>query len=218
MDIEPHQVLTLFGGRVVITNTVTSTWAMIAVIMGVAWYLYRSYPTALELLMDFLTDLVADVVGEETAQLYMPFLGALAIFIAFANIIGVVPGFVSPTSDVNTPAALAIVVFFAVHYFGINVKGWLRYLKDLASPLYLLPLTLPLELIGQFSRTLSLTLRLFGNILSGEMVVAVIFSLVPLFAQLPLVGLSMFTGLLQAYIFTVLATVYIGAGVAANNA
>ncbi len=218
MGVEPHQVIALFDGRIVITNTVTSTWAMLLVIMGLALYLYRRYPTALEMLMDFLTDLVADVVGEETAQLYMPFLGSLAIFIAFANIIGVVPGFVAPTRDVNTPAALAIVVFFAVHYFGINAKGWLQYLKDLASPLYLLPLTLPLELIGQFSRTLSLTLRLFGNILSGEMVIAVIFSLVPLFVQLPLVGLSMFTGLLQAYIFTVLATVYIGAGIAANDA
>lgn len=218
MGVEPHQVIALFDGRIVITNTVTSTWAMLLVVMGLALYLYRRYPTALEMLMDFLTDLVADVVGEETAQLYMPFLGAMAIFIAFANIIGVVPGFVAPTRDVNTPAALAIVVFFAVHYFGINAKGWLQYLKDLASPLYLLPLTLPLELIGQFSRTLSLTLRLFGNILSGEMVIAVIFSLVPLFVQLPLVGLSMFTGLLQAYIFTVLATVYIGAGIAANDA
>ena len=218
MGVEPHQVITLFGGRIVITNTVTSTWAMLLIIMGLALYFYRRYPTALEMLMDFLTDLVADVVGVETAQLYMPFLGAMAIFIAFANIIGVVPGFVAPTRDVNTPAALAIVVFFAVHYFGINAKGWLQYLKDLASPLYLLPLTLPLELIGQFSRTLSLTLRLFGNILSGEMVIAVIFSLVPLFVQLPLVGLSMFTGLLQAYIFTVLATVYIGAGIAANDA
>lgn len=217
MGIEPHQVVTLFGGRLVITNTVTSSWAMIALIMGLALYLYQRYPTALEMLMDFLTDLVADVVGEATAQLYMPFLGSLAIFIAFANVIGVIPGFVSPTRDVNTPAALAIVVFFAVHYFGISAKGWMQYLKDLASPLYLLPLTLPLELIGQFSRTLSLTLRLFGNILSGEMVIAVIFSLVPLFVQLPLVGLSMFTGLLQAYIFTVLATVYIGSGIAANG-
>jgi F-type H+-transporting ATPase subunit a len=128
-----------------------------------------------------------------------------------------VPGIISPTRDISTPLALAITVFFAVHYFGIKAKGLLQYLKDLASPLYLLPLMLPLELIGQFSRTLSLTLRLFGNIISGELVVAVIFSLVPLFVQLPLVGLSLFTGLLQAYIFTVLATVYIGAGVEASE-
>ncbi|MBN1921721.1 MAG: F0F1 ATP synthase subunit A [Anaerolineae bacterium] len=218
MGIEPHQVFTLFDGRIVITNTVTSTWMMMLLIIALARFLLQRYPTALEMLIDFFTDLVADVVGEETARLYMPFLGALAIFIAFANLIGVIPGFVSPTRDINTSAALAVIVFFAVHYFGINAKGWLNYLKDLASPLYLLPLTLPLELIGQFSRTLSLTLRLFGNILSGEMVVAVIFSLVPLFVQLPLQGLSMFTGLLQAYIFTVLATVYIGAGIEANQA
>lgn len=217
MNVEPRPIITLFNGKLVITNTVTSTWAMMAIIMGVVWFLSRRYPTALEMLMDFVTDLVADVVGRETAHVYMPFLGALAIFIAVGNSIGVVPGFVSPTRDINTPAALALVVFFAVHYFGVKAKGWLQYLKDLASPLYLLPLTLPLELIGQLSRTLSLTLRLFGNILSGEMVVAVIFSLIQPLIQIPLVSLNLFTGLLQAYIFAILAMVYIGAGVAASN-
>ncbi len=213
MGIEPHPVLELFGGQLVITNTVTSTWAVMAFIVVGAILLEKYLPEALEMLVDFLTDTIAEVLGEEAALAYLPFLGTLAIFLIFANNIGVVPGLVSPTRDMATPLALALTVFFAVHYFGIRAKGLGQYLKDLASPLYLLPLMLPLELIGQVSRTLSLTLRLFGNILSGELVVAVIFSLVPLFAQLPLVGLSLFTGLLQAYIFTVLATVYISTGV-----
>jgi F-type H+-transporting ATPase subunit a len=185
---------------------------MIALIVGVVLIVRRTQPIALERLLDFLSDMIADVMGER-ARRYLPFLGALAIFIAVANSLGVVPGLVAPTRDISTPLALALVVFFAVHYFGIREKGLLTYLKDLAAPIYLLPLTLPLELIGQISRTLSLTLRLFGNIVSAELVVAVIFSLIPLIVQLPIVGLSLFTGLLQAYIFTVLAAVYINSGV-----
>lgn len=213
MGIEPRPVFELFGGQLVITNTVTSTWAMMVFIVAGAILLEKYQPVALEMVVDFLSDTIAEVLGEEMTPLYLPFLGTLAIFIAFANALGVVPGLIAPTRDLATTLALALVVFFAVHYFGIRAKGLGQYLKDLASPLYLLPLILPLELIGQVSRTLSLTLRLFGNVLSGELVVAVIFSLVPLFVQLPLVGLSLFTGLLQAYIFTVLATVYISTGV-----
>ncbi len=211
IDVTPQNIIHLFGD-VWITDTVTSTWAMMALIIGIAVVLRRAQPVALEMLLEFLTDMISDVMGDAALH-YLPFLGTLAIFIAVANIIGVIPFLISPTRDISTPLALALVVFFAVHYYGIRAKGWLQYLKDLASPLYLLPLMLPLEIIGQLSRTLSLTLRLFGNIISGELVIAVIFALIPLFVELPLVGLNMFTGLLQAYIFAVLATVYISAGV-----
>ena len=216
MGLEPRNMIHLFG-NVWITNTVTSTWAMMAMIVAAAYVLRKKQPVALEMLVDFLNDMVADVMGAEAAPLYLPFLGTLAIFIAVPDNSSIIPGLISPTRDISTPLALAIVVFFAVHYYGIRAKGLIRYLIDLASPIYLIVLTLPLEIIGQLSRTLSLTLRLFGNILSGEMIVAVIFSLLPLFVQLPLVGLSMFTGLLQAYIFTSLATVYISTGVETND-
>jgi F-type H+-transporting ATPase subunit a len=211
VNVSPQPVFRLFGD-VWVTNTVISTWVMMALIVAAVIILRRRQPVALEMLLDFLSDMIADVMGEQ-ARRYLPFLGSLAIFIAMANSIGIVPGLVAPTRDISTALALALVVFFAVHYFGIREKGLLIYLRDLAAPIYLLPLTLPLELIGQVSRTLSLTLRLFGNIVSGELVVAVIFSLVPLFVELPIVGLSLFTGLLQAYIFTILAAVYINSGV-----
>ncbi|NLF12898.1 MAG: F0F1 ATP synthase subunit A, partial [Anaerolineaceae bacterium] len=96
--------------------------------------------------------------------------------------------------------------------YGVRAKGVFGYLRDLAQPIFLLPL----EIIGQLSRTLSLSLRLFGNILSAELIVAIIFSLLPLFVPLPLVGLGIFTGLLQAYIFTALAAVYIASAIQAN--
>jgi F-type H+-transporting ATPase subunit a len=209
-DFFPQVVFTVLG--IPVRDTVISTWVMIALIVALAVVVGRRRPAALEMLFGFLNDTISDIMGRP-AEPFLPFLGALVIFIAVANLIGVVPFLVSPTRDINTPLALALVVFFSVHYFGMRSKGIFGYLKGLASPIFMLPL----ELIGQFSRTLSLTLRLFGNIISTDMVVAVIFALVPLFAPLPLIGLSMFTGLLQAYIFTALAAVFIGAGLEASE-
>ena len=206
----PHVLFTILG--IPVRDTVVSTWIMMTMVVGLAVVIGRRRPTALEMLVDFLNDTISDVM-RGPAELYLPLLGALAIFIAAANVIGVVPFVVSPTRDINTPLALALVVFFSVHYFGMRAKGVVGYFKDLASPIFILPL----EIVGQLSRTLSLTLRLFGNIISTELIVAVIFALVPLFVPLPLVGFSMFTGLLQAYIFTALAAVYIGAGLEASE-
>lgn len=202
----PDTVFTVFG--VAVKDTVISTWVVMASIIGSVWVIRRCCPILLERLLGFLTDNLSGIMGTR-AEPYMPFLGSLAIFIAVANVIGSVPVVLTPTRGINTPAALAIIVFFAVHFYGIRAKGGWRYFKDMASPIFMLPL----EIIGQLSRTLSLTLRLFGNVISTEMIVAVIFMLVPLVAPLPLAALSMITGVLQAYIFTVLAAVYISTGV-----
>jgi F-type H+-transporting ATPase subunit a len=209
-DFFPYVLFTILG--IPVRNTVVSTWVMVVIVVGLAIVVGRRRPPALEVLVDFLNDTISDVMGRP-AEPYLPFLGALAIFIAVANVIGVVPFVVSPTRDVNTPLALALIVFFSVHYFGIRAKGVFGYLKSLASPIFVLPL----EIIGQLSRTLSLTVRLFGNIISTELIVAVIFMLVPLIVPLPLIVFSMFTGLLQAYIFTALAAVFIGAGLEASE-
>lgn len=206
----PQVMFSIFG--VPVRDTVVSTWIVMTMVVGLAVVIGRRRPTVLEMLVDFLNDTISDIL-RRPAEPYLPLLGALAIFIAVANIISVVPFLVSPTRDINTPAALALVVFFSVHYFGIRSQGVVGYFKDLATPVYVLPL----EIIGQLSRTLSLAVRLFGNIVSTDLIVAVIFALVPLFVPLPLVGFSMFTGLLQAYIFTALAAVYIGAGLKASE-
>lgn len=202
----PEVAFTLFG--IPFRDTVVSTWMMMVIILVFAAIINKWQPVLLEMLVDFLADTFTNVMGTPSMP-YMPILGSLAIFIAFANIISIVPGITSPTKDINTPLALALVVFFSVHYYGIQQKGVWGYIKDLASPVFLFPL----ELIGQLSRTLSLTLRLFGNVISGEMIVAIIFTLIPLFLPLPMIGLGIFTGLLQAYIFTILASTYIGAAV-----
>ena len=219
-DFFPQPVFSIFG--VAVRDSVTSTWIMMALILALVIVVRRRRPEALEMLIAFLGDTVSDIMGRP-AEPYLPFLGALAIFIAVANLLGILPSIplpnnrmlriISPTRDVNTPLALAIVVFFSVHYFGMRAKGVFGYLRDLASPIFMLPL----EVIGQLSRTLSLTLRLFGNIISTDLIVAVIFALVPLLVPLPMVGLSMFTGLLQAFIFTALAAVFISAGLEASE-
>ena len=211
MDGVFPQVVFRFLG-IPVRDTVVSTWVMMALIVGAAALIGRRRPMALEMLVDFLIDTISGVMGRP-AEFYLPLLGTLAIFIAVANTVGIVPIVVTPTRDINTPLALALVVFFSVHYFGIRAKGLVGYFKDMASPVFMLPL----EIVGQLSRTLSLTLRLFGNVLSTELIVAVIFALVPLIVPLPLVAFSMLTGVLQAYIFTVLATVYIGAGLEASE-
>ena len=209
-DFFPQVVFNIFG--IPVRDTVISTWIMMVLIVALTAMARRRWPGATEMLVAFLDDTVSDIMGRPAGP-YLPFLGALAIFIAVANLIGVVPLLVSPTRDINTPLALALVVFFSVHYFGMRAKGVFGYLKDLASPIFMLPL----EIVGQLSRTLSLTLRLFGNIISTDLVVAVIFALVPLFVPLPMIGLSMFTGILQAFIFTALAAVFISAGLEANE-
>lgn len=193
----------VFG--VPVRDTVVSTWFMVVLILAVAYLLRERKPELLEMLVQLITDNVSSVAGRSIDP-YLSLLGTLAIFIAVANAFGAVPIFVTPTRDINTPAALALVVFFAVHYFGIRKRG-LDYVKSLANPL---------EVISQLSRTLSLTLRLFGNVISTELITAVVFSLVPLIIPLVFIGFSMFTGVLQAYIFTVLAAIYIDAAVTSD--
>ncbi|HET89274.1 MAG TPA: ATP synthase F0 subunit A [Chloroflexi bacterium] len=210
----PQDMFQIFG--IGVRDTVVSTWVMMGLVVGIVIIVKHRFPAALEMLIISLSDMLSDLM-KRPAEPYLPFLGSLALFIATANIIGAAPMLISPTRDINTPTALSIVVFFAVHYFGIRAMGALEYFKSLASPVFLAPLTLPLEIFGQLSRTLSLTLRLFGNIISTELVVAVIFLLVPLIAPLPLIGFSMFTGLLQAFIFTALAAVFIGEGIEATE-
>jgi F-type H+-transporting ATPase subunit a len=191
---------------------------MMVIIIALAIIVRRRRPTMLEMTLESLRDLISDLLGEHPIERYLPFLGSLAIFVAFANVLSVLPTIplpggtmlpvVAPTRDINTPIALAVVVFFSVHYFGMRQQGVLGYLKNLASPIFLLPL----EVVGQISRTVSLAVRLFGNVLSTELIVLVVFMLIPLIVPLPVIGLNIFTGLLQAYIFTALAAVYISTG------
>lgn len=210
-EVFPKVVFTLFD-VIPVRDTVVSTWVMMALILTVVYIIRRSMPEALVMFIDFVSDTISDVLGRP-AESFLPFLGAIILFLLVANNLALLPLLTTPTKDINTPLAMALTVFFAVHYFAIREKGLWGYLKGLASPIFMLPL----ELIGQLSRTMSLTLRLFGNVLSGEFIVAVIFSLVKPIAPLPMMALGAVSGVLQAYIFTILASSYIASALGSGE-
>lgn len=207
-SVTPQVIFALFG--LPITNTVISTWVIMAIIIVFAWVIRKYKPGVAEILIDSVNGIISSVMPEDTkVTKFLPILGTLAIFLMIANIFSIFPLMVSPTANINTTVALSVVVFFSVHIYGILEKGLWGYIKDFASPIFILPL----EIISQFSRTLSLSVRLFGNILSTDLIVAIVFSLIPFFLPLPLAALAMLTGVLQAYIFTVLASLYIASAV-----
>lgn len=206
-DVFPKVIFTLFG-VIPVRDTVISTWVMMVLVFGSIIALRAFLPEALEMAIEFISDATSSILGRP-AEPFLPFLGAVVIFIAVANNLGLLPVLSTPTKDINTPLAMALLVFFSVHYFGIREKGLWGYIKSLSSPIFMLPL----EIIGQLSRTMSLTLRLFGNVLSGEFIVTVIFSLIPPGAPLIMMALGAFTGVLQAYIFVVLASSYISSAI-----
>jgi F-type H+-transporting ATPase subunit a len=190
-----------------VKNTVVSTWVVMALIVVGAWLVRRRAPAALEMLYAFLHDLIQSTMGIADVDDYIPFLGTMVVFLVVANNISIVPLIQTPTKDINTTVALALIVLVSTYYFGFRTRGFVRYLKELASPM------LVLDLIGHASRTLSLSLRLFGNIIAGEIIVAVIYRLVKPIAPLAMMGLGLITGVLQAYVFVVIATGAIGLAV-----
>ena len=210
-SITPQIIFYIFG--IPISSTIISTWVAMALIITIVLLVSKSFPVALDMIGETLTSIVSGVMTNQDTDSYLPLLGSLAIFIAVSNSIGIIPILTAPTSDINTPIALSLVVFFSVHFYGIQKKGLTNYFKEVTSPIFLLPF----EIIGQISRTLSLSLRLFGNIISGELITAIVFGLIPLIAPLPLIGLSLFIGILQAYVFTALSSLYIDLAVAAKN-
>jgi F-type H+-transporting ATPase subunit a len=206
--ITPKVVFYLFG--LPITDTVVSTWVMMVIIILVAILIRKYKPTAGEMMIEMINNIVSSVMPEDAnVSKYLTILGTLAIFLLLANIFSIFPLMVSPTANLNTTIAISVVVFFAVHYYGIREKGLWQYLKDFANPIFILPL----EIVSQFSRTLSLAIRLFGNILSTDLIVAIVFSLIPFLVPLPLAALGMLTGVLQAYIYLVLASLYVASAI-----
>ena len=162
----------------------------------------------LEVLVSGLRDQIQQVSGQKTDR-YLPFIGTLFIFIATSDFLEIVPGFRPPTSSLSTTAALAMCVFFAVPLFGIQQEGISGYLKHYFEPT---PIMFPFLLISEFSRTLALAVRLFGNVMSGGMIVTILLSITPLFFPIVMQALSLLMGVIQAYIFAILAIVYIASG------
>ena len=203
-------------GPLSITRPVVTTWAIIAALTLGSCVMTRRltlHPdrrqVTLELIVTGIVGQVEEVIRKD-ARPFLPILGTLFIFLVAANLCGVLPGVEAPTGKLETPAALALIVFVSVHFFGVRARGPLGYLASFAQPKLIM---LPLNIISEVTRTFSLMVRLFGNVMSGEFIIALIVGLAGLFVPIPLMALEILVGLVQAYIFTVLATVFIGAAV-----
>ena len=162
----------------------------------------------METVVEALHSLLDDTMGHQGRK-FFPLIATLGIFILTANLIGIIPGFESPTANINTNAAMALVVFFSTHVVGVMNHGF-KYFKQFLGPVWwLTPLMMPIEIIGHIARPLSLTVRLFGNIMGEDLVLGVVLFLVPFLVPLPVFVLMIFTSLIQTLVFMLLAMMYI---------
>ena len=175
-------------GPVPVSRTVATTWAIMAILVAGSWLIMRrarvqagSAQTVLEILVEALADQTREVLRRDPWP-YLPLLGTLFIFLVFANLSAIVPGTKPPTGHIETPAALALIVFFSIHFFGIRSRGLAAYAGRYIRPN---PLLLPLNVLAEITRTFSLMVRLFGNIMSHEFVIAIVVFLVGLFVPIP---------------------------------
>lgn len=210
----PHVLFYIL--TVPITKTVISTWLVMAFLVILSWLITRKMSfvpgrlqNVVELFVEAIVNLIEGV-SLGNGKRFLPLVGTLALFIGTANLAHLVPGLKAPTSDFNTTFALALVVFFAVPFYGVTTRGFKGYLKEYLSPS---PILLPFHVISELTRTFSLALRLFGNILGEEIIIGILFILAPIFVPVPMMLFSIFTGIIQAYIFTVLTVVYLSSAV-----
>ena len=159
-----------------------------------------------------------DVIGEELARKYLPLVAAVGIFIFVSNVIGIIPGFESPTSNINVTLPLALLVFFYYNYEGIRENGFFKYFAHFAGPVKVLaPLMFPIEIVSHISRIISLSFRLFGNIKGDDLFLWVLLMLVPYVAPLPAYILLTFSAVLQTFVFMILIYVYLAGAVAMDE-
>lgn len=203
-------------GPVPVTRPVLITWVIMALLTAVSWAGTRRlkvhagpWQTSLEIVVETIARQIRAVLGRDPAP-FLPLVGTLFIYILFANLSVVVPEGEAPTAHIETTAALAAVVFLAVHAYGVAMKGPKEYFAGYLKPNWFM---LPLNIVSEFTRTFSLMVRLFGNIMSHEFVIGIVVVLAGLFVPIPFLLLAVLIGIIQAYIFAVLATVFIGAAV-----
>jgi F-type H+-transporting ATPase subunit a len=214
MDISPDSWIIYEWNGWHLNATVAFTWVVMALlVLGSRAITARlsegetvsRWQVLLEVIVTAIRDQIDEVGAEEPGR-YLPFIGTLFLFIATANILGVVPGYQPPTGSLSTTAALAICVLIAVPLFSVSKRGLGAYLKTYLQPS---PLMLPFNLISELSRTIALSVRLYGNVMSGTVIVGILISVAPFFFPVIMQLLGLLTGLVQAYIFAILAMVYI---------
>ncbi len=216
MHLSPDERILWEYGAVKLNVTILTTWGLMLLLALGSHRITRRLVIAdriprwqsfVEIIVGGIRSSIASV-GLEQPDRHLPFLGTFFVFIATANLFTVVPGYEPPTASLSTTGAMAVCVFVAVPLFGITERGLLAYLKSYVKPTVIM---LPFHIISEFSRTLALAVRLFGNMMSGSMLLAILLSITPFFFPIFMTVLGLLTGMVQAYIFSVLATVFIAA-------
>lgn len=213
-DIMIHPLFHL--GPLAITSTVVTTWGIMAILWLCAWLVSRRLSitpgplqSAIEGMVVAIESAVSAAAPQHARQI-MPLIASLWIFLVIANLCGLIPGVHSPTRDLSATAALAILVFLSTHWYGIRIQGLKSYLKHYLSPS---PILLPFHLISEVTRTVALAVRLFGNIMSLEMAAVLILLVAGFLAPVPILMLHIIEALVQAYIFGMLALIYVAGGI-----
>jgi F-type H+-transporting ATPase subunit a len=223
MNISPDAIVYWERGPIVLNATIVFTWIVMVLLALGSWLVTRNLSSGprlsrqqnlLEVVVSGIRSQIREVSQQEAGP-YLPFVGTLFLFIALANLLTIVPGYQPPTASLSTTAALALCVLVAVPLYGIVEQGWLGYLKSYLQPS---PMMLPFNIISELSRTMALAVRLFGNVMSSTVVVGIIVSIAPLFFPIILQILGLLTGMIQAYIFAILAMVYIASATRARQA
>jgi F-type H+-transporting ATPase subunit a len=223
MRLSSDQLILWQHGFIKLNGTIAFTWALMFVLAAGSKLISRNLATGLErsrwqsLLEIVVTGIVGQIgeVGLTAPRQYLGFLGTLFLFLAMSCICIIIPGYEPPTGSLSTTTALALCVFVVVPWFGIREQGLRGYLKSFIEPTFIM---LPFNLIGELSRTLALAVRLFGNMMSGAMIIAILLTITPFLFPIAMSALGLLTGMVQAYIFTILATVYIAAATRGQSA
>ena len=223
MRLSPDELVFWRYGFVVLNSTIVTTWALMLVMTVGARLITRKLATEghisrwqgfLEIVVTTIQEQIKEV-GLHHPEKYLGFIGTLFLFIAVSNLCAILPGYEPPTGSLSTTSALAISVFVAVPLFGIEEQGLGGYLKSYLKPTFIM---LPFNIISELSRTFALAIRLFGNIMSGTMIVGILLTITPLIFPIFMNLLGLLTGMVQAYIFSILATVYIAAATRTREA
>jgi F-type H+-transporting ATPase subunit a len=222
MHLSSDQLIFWQHGFLKLNGTIVYTWGLILVLTLGAKLITRRLTTgrnisrwqcALEIIVLGIKKQIAEV-GLRRPDNYLGFVGTLFLFIATANIFTIFPGYEPPTGSLSTTAALAFCVFVAVPFYGIQERGWGGYLRSYLEPTIIM---LPFNIISEFSRTLALAVRLFGNMMSGTMILGILLIVTPFLFPVVMSALGLLTGMVQAYIFSVLALVYIAAAIGSKG-
>ena len=223
MRLSPDEIIFWQHGFLKLNATIVFTWGvMLLLVVGSILITRRlsrdhrrsRWQNLLEIVVVAIQKQIEDV-GLARPEKYVPFLGTLFLFIVTAALCTILPGYEPPTGSLSTTAALALCVFVAVPLFGIEDQGVGGYLKSYIEPTFIM---LPFNIISEVSRTLALAVRLFGNMMSGAMIIGILLSITPLLFPIVMTALGLLTGMVQAYIFSILAAVYIAAAVRVRRA